>query len=164
MSKASGGTRTVSSANAAASRTFAQSAIGGANVMIKNISGLSDVKDNNSDVTINGTMIFGNSKVEKLRGNIPKEEYMKSMQNVLISLNPSFIKQIDKMNFKNKDGGVYTIDTKIGGGQIEQNESIFGNITYTAKVWNATYNFWKDKEFSTLNAAKAYVKDKLKGK
>lgn len=31
MAKASGGTRTVSSANAAASRTFAQSAIGGAN-------------------------------------------------------------------------------------------------------------------------------------
>lgn len=38
MSKASGGTRTVSSANAAASRTFAQSAIGGGtneNIVLK---------------------------------------------------------------------------------------------------------------------------------
>lgn len=38
MSKASGGTRTVSSANAAASRTFEQSAIGGGtneNIVLK---------------------------------------------------------------------------------------------------------------------------------
>lgn len=45
MSKASGGTRTVSSANAAASRTFAQSAIGGGN--ISKISIVSKAEENN---------------------------------------------------------------------------------------------------------------------
>jgi hypothetical protein len=90
--------------------------------------------------------------------------YLTLQQRSVLSTNDSFVKQIDSIGFKTDGGGIYTLSTKIGGGQIEAGESIWGGYkTYDAHVWNANYNSWEDKTFDNLNAAKKYIKDKLKG-
>lgn len=107
--------------------------------------------------------MYGADNTEKMRGSVSKNEFLDATQKSLMLRNSQFIKQIDKIGFTNKGGGVYTIDTKIGGGQIEAETDSFGNTAYNTHVWNATYNSWKDTKWSSLNAAKAYVKTKLKG-
>ena len=166
MAKGGGSTRTVSANNASASRSITEKIVlanDKNSINIKSIKGESPIKNINDDIVINGTVIMGSAKVEQLRGDISRENYMNNMQNVLTSLNPQFKKQIDNTPFKNNGGGVYTIDTKIGGGHIEVEDSYFGEKTYNAHVWNATYNTWKDTKWGSLNAAKAHIKNKLKG-
>ena len=130
---------------------------------IRSIKGLSLVKDTSDDVVINGVLIYGDARIERLRGNISREDYMRNMQRNLISKNPQFKKQIDNIHFKDKGSGVYAIDTKIGGGQIEVEDGYLGERTYHTHVWNATFNMFEDTKWGTLNTAKEYSKNKLKG-
>lgn len=89
---------------------------------------------------------------------------MTQQQKALLSSNPQFVKQIDAIGFKSDWYGTWTLDTKIGGGQINLSEGYFGDKEYEANVWNATYNTWDSRSFETLNQAKGYIKDRLKGK
>ena len=169
MAKGGGSTRTVSANNASASRTSEDNTIianGKSNiniVNIKNIKGESPVKNINDNIVINGTVVYGAAKTEGLRGGVSRDLFMDGIQTRLMRQNSQFIKQVDRMAFTNEGGGVYTINTKIGGGQIEAETDSFGGTTYNTHVWNATYNSWKDTKWGSLNAAKAHVKKKLKG-
>ena len=169
MAKGGGSTRTVNSSNASASRTSEDNTIianGESNiniVNIKNIKGESPVKNINDNIVINGTVVYGAAKTEGLRGGVSRDLFMDGIQTRLMRQNSQFIKQVGRMAFTNEGDGVYTINTKIGGGQIEAETDSFGNTIYNAHVWNATYNTWKDTKWASLNAAKTHIKSKLKG-
>ena len=166
MAKGGGSTRTVSAKNASASRNSENNTIianGESNINIKNIKGESPVKNINDNIVINGTVVYGASKTERLREDTPRDLFMDGIQTRLMRQNSQFIKQVDRMRFTNEGGGVYTINTKVGGGQIEAETDSFGDTTYNTHVWNATYNSWKDTKWGSLNAAKAHIKKKLKG-
>lgn len=166
MAKGGGSTRTVSANNASASRTITEKVVLANNknsINIKSIKGESPVRNINDDIIINGTVVYGSAKTERLREDAPKDLFMDGIQAKLMRQNPQFIRQIDRMGFTNEGGGVYTINTKIGGGQIESETDSSGNTMFNTHVWNATYNIWKDTKWGSLNTAKAYIKKKLKG-
>ena len=79
-------------------------------------------------------------------------------------------REIEKTGFKNVGGGVYTFDTPYGGGQIEAGEMPFIGNYYDAHAWNADYDTFRDertgvsgtRRFSSLNAAKSWIKDAVK--
>lgn len=103
MAKGGGSTRTVSANNASASRSITEKIVlanDKNSINIKSIKGESPIKNINDDIVINGTVIMGSAKVEQLRGDISRENYMNNMQNVLTSLNPQFKKQIDNTPLK----------------------------------------------------------------
>lgn len=166
MAKGGGSTRTVNSSNASASRIITEKVVLANNknsINIKSIKGESPIKNVNDDIIINGTVVYGASKTERLREDTPRDLFMDGIQTRLMRQNPQFIKQVGRMRFTNEGGGVYTINTKVGGGQIEAETDSFGNTIYNTHVWNATYNSWKDIKWGSLNAAKAHIKKKLKG-
>ena len=166
MAKGGGPTRTVSANNASASRIITEKIVlanDENSINIKSIKGESPNKNVNDDIIINGTVVYGASKTERLREDTPRDLFMDGIQTRLMRQNSQFIKQVGRMAFTNEGGGVYTINTKIGGGQIEAETDSFGNTIYNAHVWNATYNTWKDTKWASLNAAKTHIKSKLKG-
>lgn len=166
MAKGGGSTRTVNANNASASRTITEKVVLANNknsINIKSIKGESPVRNINDDIIINGTVVYGSAKTERLREDAPKDLFMDGIQAKLMRQNPQFIRQIDRIGFTNEGGGVYTINTKIGGGQIESETDFSGNTMFNTHVWNATYNIWKDTKWGSLNTAKAYIKKKLKG-
>ena len=166
MAKGGGSTRTVSANNASASRIITEKIVlanDENSINIKSIKGEFPIKNVNDDIIINGAVVYGASKTERLREDTPRDLFMDGIQTRLMRQNSQFIKQVDRMAFTNEGGGVYTINTKIGGGQIEAETDSFGNTFYNAHVWNATYNTWKDTKWASLNAAKTHIKSKLKG-
>ena len=166
MAKGGGPTRIVNANKASASRNSEANTIianGESNINIKNIKGESPVKNINDNIVINGTVVYGAAKIEGLREGASRDIFMDGVQTRLMRQNYEFIKQLDRTSFTNKGGGVYTINTKIGGGQIEAETDSFGNTLYNTHVWNATYNTWQDTKWASLNAAKAHIKRKLRG-
>ena len=79
-------------------------------------------------------------------------------------------REIENTGFKNTGNGVYTFDTPYGGGQIERSEIPFVGTTYRAHAWNSDHDIYHDentgvsgaRQFSSLNAAKSWVKDAVK--
>lgn len=78
--------------------------------------------------------------------------------------NQKILREIENTGFKNAGSGVYTFDTPYGGGQIERGESPFAGKTYRAHAWDSNYNTGTSdvKQFSSLNAAKSWVKNSVK--
>ena len=79
-------------------------------------------------------------------------------------------RKIDRTGFKAVGGGVYRFDTPYGGGQIEGTDMPFIGTIYQAHAWNANYSIIKNvgtdtkdtRQFSTLNAAKSWIKNAVK--
>lgn len=78
------------------------------------------------------------------------------------------LSQAQKAAFTDEGGGVYTLDTPFGGGQIEASGKSSVNLyrygkeqVYHAHAWDSNYQMYADRVFYTLNEAKKYIKSTL---
>lgn len=137
MAKGGGPTRTVSANNASASRIITEKIVlanDENSINIKSIKGESPIKNVNDDIIINGTVVYGASKTERLREDTPRDLFMDGIQTRLMRQNSQFIKQVGRMAFTNEGGGVYTINTKSVEDKLKLKRTLSG-IRFTMPMF-----------------------------
>lgn len=76
------------------------------------------------------------------------------------------LSKVDKTGFTNEGGGVYSLDIEgAGGGQIldVSDNYNYGGTAYEARAWDSNYKAIGEMQvYSSLNAAKTAIKDKIK--
>ena len=78
--------------------------------------------------------------------------------------------RLDRATFKDEGGGQWSLDTGMGGGSILDETGTsrdagmgFGGKVYSATAWDSNYDpIGETQFFSTLNAAKASIKERIK--
>ena len=78
------------------------------------------------------------------------------------------LSQAKSKGFTDEGGGVWSLDTPFGGGQIEASGKSSVNLyrygkeeVYHAHAWDSNYTMYADRVFYTLNEAKKYIKETL---
>lgn len=76
--------------------------------------------------------------------------------------NGSGVKKIERTPFTNQGGGTYELDIPgLGGGFIASGPDAWGMEIAEAKVWNAEYDVIAQGKYTTINAAKQFIKEIL---
>lgn len=76
--------------------------------------------------------------------------------------NGSGVKKIERTPFTNQGGGTYELDIPgLGGGFIASGPDAWGMEIAEAKVWDADYQVIDKANYSSVNAAKRFIKDVL---
>ena len=86
------------------------------------------------------------------------------------SSSSALARRLDRAGFTDQGNGQWTLDTGMGGGSIldetgSSRDPLYGRggKLYSAEAWDSDYNRIGDTEmYTSLNAAKQAVKDKIK--